>query len=120
MMTQTLPKEHMDAIVAAAELIGRAGGKEFEVGFLDEDAPVHLARWWASATFNGAKVMVDEQPSGALACELLARQVLDGGLCTHCRRVVRIRPEGHVEDRYKGPKPCAWHRVGPTWKRGCE
>lgn len=119
----TIPQEHLDAIVASAELVGRAGGKDFEVGFLDEDAPIEQARWWASATFNGAKVIVDEQPSGALACELLARKLLDGGMCTHCKRVVRIRPQGYVDPAWnlgKGTKACSWERVGPTWKRGCE
>jgi hypothetical protein len=116
----TLPVEHTDAILACAELVGRAGGDEFKVGYEDETKRVEDARWFAQASFQGKLVRVEEQPSGALACEFLARQLLDGGLCTHCRRVVRIRPQGYIEDVYKGPKPCAWHRVGPTWKRGCE
>lgn len=119
-MTATVPQEHLDAILASAELVGRAGGSDFAVGYERDDVPLEEAGWWASATFKGKEVKVVEQRSGALACEILARNLLDGGLCTHCRRVVRIRPQGYVEDVYKGPKPCAWHRVGPTWKRGCE
>lgn len=119
----TIPQEHLDAINAAADLVARAGGKKFELGHLEDDVPIHEARWWASAVFNGAKVIIDEQPAPALACELLARKLLDGGMCTHCRRVVRIRPDGYVEPAWnlgKGSKACGWQRVGPTWKRGCE
>jgi hypothetical protein len=117
-MRPGLPQEHLDAIVACADLVGRSGGKDFEVGYLDETAAIEDARWYATASFLGAKVIIDEQPSGALACELLARKLLEGGQCVHCRRVVTVRGEGvgalSIFGR-RGPKTCLWIRDGERW-----
>lgn len=118
-----LPDEHLHAIVAAAGLVGRSGGKAFNVGYLDETPRMEDARWWASAEYRGAKVIIDEQQSPALACELLARRILEGGRCAHCRQRVTLKQVRSSFGNFNvagGTRHCRWFRVGPRWFRGCE
>ena len=108
-----LTSSDQDRLMAAVDMIGRAGAKGFEVGHLEESVPAHLARWYASATFKGAKVAVEELASPVDAAEQLAWKLLDGGMCTHCSK--RIGLAGHEAP----PGACLWHREGDCWVPGC-
>lgn len=113
-----------DMLTAAVDAVHRCGGREFEVGYLDDDVPAHKARWWAKARLHnrpelgqaaGHTIMVEDQPGPDFAAEALARRLLDGGSCTHCGKPVRLgapRSERH--------RVCRYVRVGARWKRGCE
>ncbi len=105
----------VEMLVAAVDVLGRSGARYFEVGYLDDNVPAYKALWWAKARYDGRVVMVEDKPGPDFAAEALARRVLDGGLCTHCRKVIRVdapRSERH--------RVCRYRRVGPVWKRGCE
>lgn len=111
----TLPDEDKDRLLAAVDVIGRTGATGFEVGHLEDDVPVHLARWYAHATYQGARQMSEEHANPVDAAEGLAWLLLEGGGCRHCGRVIAM--EGHA-----GPTlgRCIWHRKGPKWVAGCD
>lgn len=107
-----LDDEGKARMFAAIDIVARSGGKSFEVGYLDEDVPAHLARWYAHAQYKGARISADEHPGPVEAAEALAWRLLEGGQCTSCRRLIGL--EGH-----EGGGPCRWHRVGDCWVPGC-
>lgn len=96
-----------DAVQAIADLCGRSGARNMEIGFDDDVEP---ATWWAGVTYNGAKLHTDGWVHPVLAADALAAKILTGGCCTHCGRTVSLL----------GLEGCVWRRVGPQWRRGCE
>lgn len=118
---------HREAIVACAEVVGRSGGRQFEVGYLyDEDEPppdwppgepvtAADAGWYATARYKGT-LLKGEGADPAEACERLAARVLHGGQCVECGGRINLRPGA---GRWKG-KNCRWRREGEHWVRGCD
>lgn len=101
-----------ERIIAAVDLAGRAGARMLEFGYLHDDVPVDQAGWWAHATWQGARLMVDDQPGPAEALEALAARILTGAQCQGCRRPVTL----------DDPAPagaCHWYRTGARWTRAC-
>jgi hypothetical protein len=126
-----------DAMFAALDLVGRSGAKGVEFGHLHDDVPVAEAAWWAQAQYAGARLMVENHRGPIEALEALARKLLDGAMCAHCRGLVSLggggamvypgsrRPDGSVVDaaevaRLRTTPQCRWTRMGPRWVRGCE
>lgn len=117
----------MDAVIAAADVVGRSGGREFQVGYLyDDDEPppgwppgtpvtAEAAGWYATARWRGA-LLQGEGPNPAVACERLAARILHGGLCIRCRKTVNLVPE---QGRWADGN-CNWYRDGQRWLRGCD
>lgn len=106
--------EDQDAVIACVDLVGRSGGKNFEIGYLDDDVPVEKARWWAKAQYEGARIMVEGKTSPTEACEALVRKILAGGMCTGCKKTVTLA------DDPGGDNYCRWRRYADTWKEGCK
>ena len=118
-------------ISACATVLGRAGAKEFQLRYSDEEAPtvwIAAARWALSAP--------DADPNGhweaagamtpARAAFRLVEIALDGGTCTHCGRITGadMRWDLPTADTYitGGPAMC-WYRYDPelhTFRRDCE
>lgn len=103
--------------VEAIDMIRRTGATEVEFGFLDEDVPVHLARWWARARWKGATLIEEEHRGPIEALEALVRVATRGALCRRCGRRIhwgapsrRITLSGNV---------CGWRRVVGRWEPGC-
>lgn len=121
-----------DAMTAAVEVIGRTGARSFNVGFLHDDAPSEQAAWYAHAQYKGTRITVENKAGPLEAAEELARKLLDGGQCQHCRKVVSLSGSAVVRDKtlitgIKWSKEaqaaaglCRWRREGNRWKRGCE
>lgn len=107
-----------DALLAAVDVINRAGALEFEVGYLDDTAEAQDARWWASARWNGTKVLVENHTDPGAAAEALARKLLEGGQCTHCAGTITLSPANRAMRR-ANPQLCPWTRQGLRWVRGC-
>lgn len=103
-----------DATLAIADLCGRSGATEFEIGWLDDEPP---HRWYASAKYRGARLTAEDPDDPSIAADGLALQILDGGMCTHCRKTTRISP---TDRPLRTRKACLWARVGSRWVRGCE
>jgi hypothetical protein len=96
-----------DAVIACVDLAARTGAAQFEIGFASDDAP---HQWYASARYRGARIMVKDQPGPVEAADAMARRLLDGARCTHCKRTVVLSGTGLV---------CRWRRMGDRWERGC-
>lgn len=123
----SIPDEYMDAVVAAAEIVGRSGGREFEIGWLydDEDpppdwpegvkVPIEEQRWYATARYKGA-LLKGEGTWPWEAAERLAARVLHGGKCVVCGKSINLVPE---QGRWSDGN-CNWHREGKHWLRGCD
>jgi len=99
------------SVRAAANLVGRTGARELEIGYLHDDVPSHLAGWYAIATYKGAKVIVEDQPHPVVALRKLALKLIEGGACTYCLRTVSTRRI----DR----DTCYWQIINMRWERGC-
>lgn len=105
-----------DALDAAINLIGRTGAQAFEIGYLHDDVPIEKAGWYAHAQYQGARVTAEQHPGPVEAAEALARRLLAGGQCAHCKGTITLAE--HRGD--EGPKLCRWTRRGARWDRGCE
>ena len=102
-------------LIAAVDLIGRTGAREFQLGHLEEDVPIPLARWYAHAQYQGARITVDEQADPIVAVEGLAARLVNGGMCTHCGARTVLDRAGSIP---RGPY-CAYRLVGDRYMRGC-
>lgn len=130
----SLPPELNDRLIAAVDLVGRSGAREFEAGYLHDDVPLEEADWWASALYKGTKIQVEHEKSPIDAAEALAFRILTGSKCNHCQKLVALSDDGafafidaHLIDgtEWKAKDvarlgQCRWRRVGDRWVRGCE
>lgn len=104
----------MPAVIAAADLCGRSGAKQFEIGYLHDDVPMAEAGWYATALYNGAKV-IGEGHGPEQAADALARKILHGGLCLDCGGKINVHPrQGHWSGR-----ECVQKRHRDRWVKGC-
>jgi hypothetical protein len=101
---------YSDALIACADLAGRAGAKDFEIGYLHDDVPIEQAAWYAQASYQGARIMVGEQSSPTAAAMALAERLLSSATC-RCRKPVALT------DTAEG---CRWRLVGQRWEPGCD
>ncbi|WP_341719848.1 hypothetical protein QQG74_09180 [Micromonospora sp. FIMYZ51] len=100
-----------DMVIACADLVGRAGAAGFEIGYAgDENGPVEEARWYAVATYQGARLISDEHRSPTAAALGLAERLLTGATC-RCTSPVSL------SDTRAG---CRWQLVGQRWEPGCD
>jgi hypothetical protein len=99
-----------DAVVACADLVGRAGAREFEIGYQRDDVPVEEAGWYASASYKGARLMADEHRSPTAAALALAERILSGGTC-RCGQPVALNDD---------TPGCRWQLMGKRWEPGCD
>lgn len=123
-----------DALVAAVDLIGRTGARGFEIGYMHDGVPVDQAGWYAHAQYRGARVIEQDHSGPIEAAEALARQLLTGGQCQHCKKLITLFDGGAIAyanaklldgtpwpvERAAAAGMCRWRRVGPRWVRGCE
>lgn len=79
--------------VAAVDLVGRTGAREFEIGYLHDDVPIEQAAWYAIAMFRGARIMADGHASPTEAAHALAVRILTGAKC-RCGRLVALSDDG--------------------------
>lgn len=101
-----------NTVVAIADLVGRSGGTQFEIGYLEEDVPIAEARWYCQASFKGAKLIADEHKSPMEACDELARKILTGGRCQFCERITMVAADAT-------DAACGWYRDQDRWMPGC-
>lgn len=120
-----------DVLAAAADLVGRTGAKNFEIGYLHDDVPASEAGWYATATFKGAKVIAEGVGPTEVAAAL-AERLLTGARC-RCGRLVALSDFGAVAydaDMADGSKwtkkqallagQCRWKRQGARWEMACQ
>lgn len=106
-----------DVVIACADLIGRAGASSFEIGWdcphLPDTADDHSCpdvTWNATATYQGARIIIDRRLSPGEAALALAERLLTGATCRCGRPVV-------LSDEVPG---CRWRLVAARWEPGCD
>lgn len=99
-----------DAVVACADLVGRAGASDFEIGYIRDDVPAEEAGWYAVATYKGARIIADEHRSPVTAAVALSERLLRDAMC-RCRRPVALSDDG---------QGCRWQLLGKRWEPGCD
>jgi hypothetical protein len=109
-MSSTHPGLYADAVIACAELADRAGARHFEFGYQREGVPMEDAGWYATVSYQGARIMTDEHRSPTAAAMALAERLLRGATC-RCRQPVAL------SDDQEG---CRWRLMGQRWKPGCD
>lgn len=122
-----------DAIVATADLVGRTGATQLELGYLHEGVPIKEAGWFATAQYKGARIISEDHPGPVEAADALARRLLTGARCTHCLGLVALSDDGAywsggrladgstwTREEARKAGQCRWRRMGPKWVRGCE
>jgi hypothetical protein len=132
-MTEDLWLAKQEArIIAAADLAGRAGAREFQIGYLHENVPMHEAGWFAHAQFRGARITAEDASSPGDAAEALAVKLLTGARCS-CGKLVQLVPGGALAfmrtqmadgttwtaEEAAAAGQCRWTRLGPRWHKGC-
>ena len=116
-----------DAVTACADLVGRTGARNFQIGYLNDDPP---HQWYAHAQYRGIRISVEDQPGPSEAADALCRQLLGGAKCMHCGGLVVLGDgvpaaygtrmvDGSTFDAASAGR-CRWRRMGPRWVRGCE
>lgn len=127
-----------DALIAAADLVGRAGAREFQIGWdcphtpgADDDHTCDGVRWYAHAQFRGARI-TEEHLGPVEAAEALVRRLLTGAKCTRCGRLVALSDRGAIAfdgklldgtewtaEQARKAGQCRWRRMGQRWEMGC-
>lgn len=106
---------------AAVALIGRTGAESVQIRCSDEEPP---AVWVALAAYQRGRRTVHEVAAAlnpVRAALRLAEQLVDGGMCTHCRRPAGLDPDS-IEKMPLDEFVC-WYQYDPelrTFRRGCE
>lgn len=121
-----------DALIACADLIGRTGATNFEIGYLHDDVPAEDAAWYAHAQFRGARITEENHRGPTEAAEALARRILTGAKC-RCGKLVALADDGAIAfdgtlvdgsrftvEEARNAGQCRWARVGARWEMGCK
>ena len=99
-----------DIVIACADLVGRAGASEFQIGYLHDDVPVEEAGWYAHAQYKGARIIAQDHRSPTAAALALGERLLRGATC-RCTKPVTLSD---------GAEGCRWQLVGQRWEPGCD
>ena len=106
--------------IAAVDMIGRCGAKDFQIRYDEEEPTV----WMAVASFGQdgkALYEVDAALDPLTAALRLAERLVDGGTCTKCGRPSGLDPT-NIETMPLNAVFC-WYQFDPelrVFRRGCE
>lgn len=128
-LTGGLADEQRNQVIACADLVGRAGARQFEIGYLNDDPP-HA--WYAHAMYRGARIQVENHDDPAAAAMALAEKLLTGAQC-RCGRLVALRGDGAVAfqktrladgtdwtaKQAAKAGQCRWRLAGGRWEPSC-
>ena len=113
-----LTPEQTDALVACVDIVGRMGAREFQIRYSDDEEPTV---WFCVCVHrDGHAVAAGMDPISA--AYKLAQEVVDGGVCAHCRRVSALTMdwreggEGSHVDALTRLDTC-WYVFDPETKR---
>lgn len=140
MTTPPAPWMDDELLLASVDLIGRTGGRELEIGHSgDDDSTMAEVTWHAWCNLRqpgaaGVRIIEDGHPDPVTAVDALARRLLSGATCSHCRGLIALSSAGAViapgarmadgttmtVERARALHQCHWRRDGARWVRGCE
>lgn len=117
--------EYDNRTTAATEMLGRLGADSMEVRYSEPDEGMDsVVVWIAIATFKryeGAPPQVAAGLHPVHALEVLLERLMDGGECTHCRRMTTFEGDPRAITPF-GRLVCAY-QYDPelkTYRRSCE
>lgn len=125
------PKAWRDVVIAATDIVERAMGQQFEIGYLDDEPP---GRWWASARLtNGDRVIVGQDYEGQNlypweAADALVGKLMHGAKCVGCDERVwpvtefntrHVEVDGELVPQKPPRRWCKWRRHGDHWEGDC-
>lgn len=99
-----------DIIRACVKLVGDAGAREMEIGAMREGVPIEDARWFATASYRGLRIIKEDRRSPIEAAIALALEILAGAQCKCTKMVVM----------YDNPEGCHWRLMGDEWVSSCD
>jgi hypothetical protein len=110
-------------MLAAVQLLRRTGMQTYRIGYSDEgDGPPIV--WYAVAEWTGDRAEAAAALDPTTATLRLCEQVIDGGQCTHCKRLTIFddNPQDSPFDALLDAMGCvyAWDPELSTFRRGCE
>lgn len=108
---------HMDTpVVAAADLVDRAGATEFQIAWDCPHTPDETGdhtcpdvRWTCSAKYKGHRIFTEPRQHPAQAANALAVKILTGATC-RCGELVGLF----------GAPGCQWTLKGNRWEPSCD
>lgn len=103
---------------ASLELLRRTGASSFQVRYSDDEDPVV---WIAVAGFGEGVWESGCGPNPLLAMQRLLAQLIDGGVCRHCRRPAGFEPSDITKMPFDGS--ICWYQWDPElkkYRRSCE
>lgn len=119
----TDPQFDSPKLVAAVKLLRRCGAQTYRTGYSDpDDGPPTV--WYAVAQWPGNRAEAGASLDPVTATLRLCEQVIDGGLCTHCKQltIFDANPDDTIFDDLLDAMGCvyAWDPELATFRRGCE
>lgn len=105
-------------LLAAIDLIRRTGAQVIDIRYQDDQAPIV---WMVIAGYPGERWEVDAAFEPVRAALRLCERLVDGGICTHCRRPTGLEPDSI--DIMPLNKEICWWQWDPELKkfrRECE
>lgn len=115
--------------LAGVQLLERTGARSFRIGYSHEDDGPPTV-WYAVATWTrsvaGYPVRGGERSEAAAALDgvtavlRLCEQVIDGGLCVHCKRRTIFVPDTDTAVLDELGCVYAWDPELSTFRRDCE
>lgn len=117
-----LTEEEGQRLNALVDLLGRTGAATFQLRFQDDQEPVV----WVAVTEHKVKGQGSHYEAAGgmsplVAAWRLAETMVDGAMCTHCRRPAGMA-QRHEGDDPLPPQIC-WYQYDPelkTFRRDCE
>lgn len=104
--------------IAAVDMIGKSGGKSFQIRYDDEQDPVV---WVAVAELRGGHWECAGGKTPLQAAFRLLETLYDGGLCGHCGRVAGVTLDWSADLPF-ADETCWWVYDPETqrFRRSCE
>jgi hypothetical protein len=126
------------SVRACADLAGRTGAREFQVGYTHDDpanpGSPHPGNpgWYAHAQYRGTRLMVEGFREPAAACDALAARLLTGAQCQGCGKLVTLSRHGELaqdstlvtgvtwtKEEQAAAGLCRWRLNGGRWAGSC-
>jgi len=110
-------------MLAGVDMLRRTGLQTYRVGYSDEDDGPPVV-WYAVGQWTGNRAEAAGALDPVTATMRLCEQVIDGGLCTHCKQLTIFddNPGDSPFDTLLDAMGCvyAWDPELSTFRRGCE
>lgn len=105
-----------DRLLAGVDMLRRCGAQQVQIRYSDDDKPIV---WFVVGLFDQGRWEVAAGRNPIMALERLLEQLIDGGVCVHCKRPSGFTPDWDampLEDHVCWTK---WDPEMKTYRRSC-